>query len=131
MVTEHPQAAPLEVRAGLKQFAGLAARYEQPEQRVHVQAQLFGLLQTAIPVHRVLFMVAAGFNRPSALDWHTEPGALETAVQAGLVGVPLAEEFAYRLTDAGHAALTHWYQLVGSRQDKPDFKHFWDAVALR
>lgn len=122
---------PIDVKSGLKEFAGLAARYEVAEQRSAVQVRLFGLLSVAVPVHRVLFMVAVGLNRPFLLDWHTEPGALDVAVRAGLVGVPLSEEFAYRLTDAGHEALAHWYRLVGPRREHTDFEHFWEAVTLR
>lgn len=122
---------PPDVKTGLRQFAGLVAQYEDPEQRRRVEAQVFGLLSVAIPVHRVLFMVGIGLNRPSLLDWHTEPGVLDLTVRVGLVAAPLSEEFAYRLTDAGHNALAHWYRLVGPRREEPDFKHFWDAVTLR
>lgn len=122
---------PLDVKTGLREFAGLAAKYEAPEHRGAVAVRLFGLLSVAAPVHRVLFMVGAGINRPWLLEWHTEPGALEVAVRVGLVGAPLSEEFAYRLTDAGHDALAHWYQLVSPRRENPDFKPFWDVVTLQ
>lgn len=55
---------------------------------------------------------------------------LDATVRVGLAGTPLSEEFAYRLTDAGHDALARWYRLVGSRREEPDFKPFWDVVTL-